>query len=79
MESKLIELLKLCIEKGLNINIDNQCKSINIMLLNYDTKEWIFYENTHFGTEYYDIKTMTDEHNERNLNELIEKVKNYKK
>ena len=79
METKLIELLKLCIEKSLNIAIDNHCKQVNVMLLNYETKEWLFYETTHFGIEAYGIKSMNNEHNERNLNELIEKVKNYKK
>lgn len=79
METKLIELLKLCIEKELNINIDNHCKAISVMSLNYETKEWLFYETTHFGVESYDIKSMNHEHNERNINELMEKVKNYKK
>ena len=76
-KEKLMHLLELCIGKGLNCNIDNDNKAVNIMLLNHETKEWKFYEYTHFGVEPYGIKLMNDEHNERNLNELITKVKNY--
>lgn len=76
-KEKLMHLLEMCLEKGLNCNIDNDCKAVNIMLLNHENKEWKFYEYTHFGVEAYGIKSMNDEHNERNLNDLITKVKNY--
>lgn len=79
METKLIELLKLCIDKGLNISIDNICKTVTVMLLDYETREWIVYDYVHFGVEVYDDVEENIKMNENNVFELIEKVKNYKK
>lgn len=64
---KQIELLRLCNEKGLVCNFTLDCGQIYVMLLNHETNEWKFYE-------YISINENAIE----NLNELIEKVKNYK-
>lgn len=76
-KEKLMQLLELCIEKGLNCTIDNDCKVVNIMLLNHKNEKWKFYEYTHFGSEVYEDDLKNNEHNQRNLNDLITKVKNY--
>lgn len=65
METKLIKLLKLCIDKKISFDLshtDNLC----VCKLDIVNQEWLFYEriNINYGDS---------------LNQLIEKVKNYKK
>ena len=71
METKLIELLKLCIEKNLSYSYYNG-GAIHITKRNEDTNDFDFYEYVCI----YDF--LSEEKRMRNINELIEKVKNYK-
>lgn len=64
METKLIELLKLCIEKDLNFDY-SITNVITISRLNNEKESFEIYIRENIS--------------EYNLNELIEKVKNYKK
>jgi len=64
MDTKLIELLKLCIEKEFNFDY-SVTNTITICRLNEDKEAFEMYERTNIT--------------EDKLNELIEKVKNYKK
>lgn len=63
METKLIELLKLCIEKDLNFDY-SITNVITISRLNNEKESFEIYIRENIS--------------EYNLNELIEKVKNYK-
>lgn len=71
METKLIELLKLCIDKGLTYNYSAHVRSITIYNPD-DMDNFRYYAYIDFEPE---MKTMEL----TSLNELIEKVKNYKK
>ena len=64
METKLIELLKLCIEKDLNFDY-SITNVITISRLNNEKESFEIYIRENISGY--------------NLNELIEKVKNYKK
>lgn len=64
METKLIELLKLCIEKDINFDY-SITNVITISRLNNEKESFEIYIRENIS--------------EYNLNELIEKVKNYKK
>lgn len=64
METKLIELLKLCIEKDINFDY-SITNVITISRLNNEKESFEIY--------------LRENISESNLNELIEKVKNYKK
>ena len=64
METKLIELLKLCIEKDLNFDY-SITNVITISRLKNEKESFEIYIRENIS--------------EYNLNELIEKVKNYKK
>lgn len=64
METKLIELLKLCIEKEFNFDY-SVTNTITICRLNEDKEDFKIYERTNITEE--------------KINELIEKVNNYKK
>lgn len=72
METKLIELLKICIKKGLSFDY-SQVQAICISYSDEDSENQLFYE--YVGI--YDF--WTEERRMKNINELIEKVKNYKK
>lgn len=69
MKDKLIQLLELCIEKGLNYEYSPKHGHLNI--LEFDKKSDIIFE-----CKTYSLYSM---HVELVLNDLIEKVKNYKK
>lgn len=71
METKLIELLKLCIEKGLNYSYSHTGTCTISKLGEKDS--WYIYKVAYF---FHDDEI---ESNLKNINELIEKVKNYKK
>lgn len=57
-----IELLKICLEKGLGVEFHRY--GIDVRLLNLETQEWLYYE--------IHIK-------DNQLQELIERVKQFKK
>lgn len=65
---KQIELLKLCNEKKLTFNYAGHVEKIEVNKLNFNTNEFDFYEWIYIDDNYAI----------ENLNELIEKVKNYK-
>lgn len=73
MKDKLIQLLELCIEKGLNYQINAKYSLIEISEFN-DNHERIFYNRAYFDKdEFLNVGDLIP------FNDLIEKVKNYKK
>lgn len=71
METKLIELLKICIEKELDFSYSQTGTCTISKLGKKDT--WEIYQVAYFF-HHDEIES-----NLKNINELIEKVKNYKK
>lgn len=69
METKLIELLKLCIEKNLNYDFSSN-KTVGVS--EWNTEDRFTFRERIWICSHEDV-------NEEQLNQLIEKVKNYKK
>lgn len=69
-KEKLIQLLELCIEKGLDYSY-SKLNVVQVSLKKEDENDWRFYEYVGF------YEFWSEEKQQNNLNDLITKVKNY--